>query len=192
VTVAVECRCYRARVGIKDIEAFYGFLDDVGANKGVLISDSGFTEGARKRASSSDIELTTLTLREAEDFNWNAYLDEEWDREHRRFYTCKTGFCSGNLSWEKERPGASAGYCGTCGQFHIWCMRCNSVHAYDLSTRDKHQFHHVRCVRRSGRGQCRAEWQLYFERGLIESIKSGWTSKSVFLLAQVESGLSPP
>ena len=49
VNIAVECRCYQGRVGIKDVEAFYSFLDDVGANKGVIISDSGFTSGARSR-----------------------------------------------------------------------------------------------------------------------------------------------
>ncbi len=51
VTVAIECRRYSDRpVSIKDIDAFYGFLDDVGANKGVMISHSGYTDGARKRA----------------------------------------------------------------------------------------------------------------------------------------------
>jgi hypothetical protein len=171
VTVAIECRCYQAPVGIKDIDAFCGFLDDVGANKGVLISDSGFTDGAIKRAAAADIKLTTMTLREAEDIDWKAVVDEEWEEEHRRFYTCKSGFCGGNIGWEKETMYGSAGYCGSCGQFHIRCNRCNSVHPYDLSTQDKHQFHCVRCVGRSGRGRCRMEWRLYFERGLIESMK---------------------
>jgi len=37
VTVAIECRRYADRpVSIKDIDAFCGFLDDVGANKGVI------------------------------------------------------------------------------------------------------------------------------------------------------------
>jgi hypothetical protein len=173
VTVAVECRCYQGRVGIKDIEAFYGFLDDVAANKGVMVSDSGFTSGAKKRADGSDIKLTTLTLRQAEDFDWNAVMETEWEQEHRRFYTCKTGFCYGNISWEKETPVGSAGDCGACGQFHIWCNRCNSVLPYDLFTEDKHQFHTVRCVGRSRRGQCRMTWSLYFERGLIDSMKKG-------------------
>jgi hypothetical protein len=170
VTVAIECRCYQGRVGIKDIEAFYGFLDDVGANKGVLISDSGFTAGAVKRAVASDIKLTTLTLREAEEFEWNALMESEWEQEHRRFYTCKSGFCGGDIHWEKETLFGSGVCCTSCGQFHLWCNRCNSVHAYDLSTADKHQFHYVRCIGRSGRGQCRMEWRLYFERGLIESM----------------------
>jgi hypothetical protein len=42
---------------------------------------------------------------------------------------------------------------------------------YDLATTEKHQFHYVRCTGRSGRGQCRVQWRLYFERGILESIK---------------------
>src|ERR1700719_3842677 len=45
VNVVVECKCHETTpVAIKDVDAFYGFLDDVGANKGVLISNTGFTE----------------------------------------------------------------------------------------------------------------------------------------------------
>lgn len=81
-------------MGIKDIDAFCGFIDDVGANKGVLISDSGFTEGAIKRAAAADIKLTTMTLREAEDTDWKAIVDEEWEEEHRRSIRAKRDFAA--------------------------------------------------------------------------------------------------
>jgi predicted helicase len=82
INIAVECRCYQGRVGIKDVEAFYSFLDDVGANKGVIISDSGFTAGARSRTRGSDVELKTLTLRKAEDFDWKSIWEQEWHEEN--------------------------------------------------------------------------------------------------------------
>lgn len=168
VRVAVECRLHSRKVGIKDVEAFHGFIEDIGADRGIIISPIGFTEGARKRA--ERIELTTLTLEEAEGFDWSAYWEQEWEEEHRRFYTCKTGFCSGSISWEKDKTSGKAGYCGTCGALHIWCHRCSTVRSYDLSTGDKHTFHYVRCDGRSGRGRCRMTWRLYFERGLIENM----------------------
>ncbi len=171
INIAVECRCYQGRVGIKDVEAFYGFLDDVAANKGVIVSDSGFTTGARQRAHGSDIELTTLTLRQAEDFDWTSIWEQEWHEEHELFYTCKTAGCRGSISYNCD-DGAKAGECQSCGQFHIWCNRCNTVQPYDLATHEKHQYHHVRCIGRSGRGQCRQQWRLYFERGILESLKS--------------------
>jgi len=192
INIAVECRCSLGRVGIKGVEAFYSFLDDVGANKGVIIGDSGFTSGARSRAHNSDIELKTLTLRQAEDFDWTSIWEQEWHEEHERFYTCKTGGCRGSISYMYDDgvragdPAAevsgsiliagtshfpSGAYCQSCGEFHIWCNRCNCVAPYDLATTEKHQYHYVRCVGRSGRGRCRQQWRLYFERGILDNIK---------------------
>jgi Restriction endonuclease len=165
--VAVECRLYARKVGIKDVEAFHGFIDDVGADRGVIISPSGFTEGATRRA--ERIELKTLTFEEAEDFDWSAYWEQEWEDEHHRFYTCRS--CGGDISWEKDQLTGKAGTCRSCGAFHVWCHRCNCVHPYELSTRDKHFFHTIRCEGKSGRGRCRATWTLYFERGLIEGMR---------------------
>jgi predicted helicase len=85
VTVAIECRRYSDRpVSIKDIDAFYGFLEDVGADKGVMISNTRFTDGARKRADNADIELTTLTLAEATEFDWQKFARRRKRRRHHR------------------------------------------------------------------------------------------------------------
>jgi hypothetical protein len=168
VNIAVECKCLRQRVSIKDIEAFYSFLDDVGANKGVMISESGFTSGARARAHESDMELMTLTLRQAEELDWSTIWEQEWHEEHRKHYTCHG--CNGDLTFPYE-GFAKGGHCQSCGQFYIWCNRCDTVLPYDLETNEKHQFHYVRCKARSGRGRCVQKWRLYFEDGLLESIK---------------------
>jgi hypothetical protein len=166
--VAVECCLYSRKVGIKDVEAFHGFIDDVAADRGVIISQNGFTEGAKKRA--ERIELTALTFEEAEDFDWSAYWEQEWNDEHQRFYTCKTGGCRGSISYGYD-DGVKTGDCQSCGQFHIWCNRCNSVMPYDLATTEKHQYHYVRCTARNGRGRCRQQWRLYFERGILDNIR---------------------
>src|SRR5580700_3281819 len=113
VTVAIECRRYGARpVSIKDIDAFCGFLDDVGANKGVMISHSGFTDGANRRAVGAGIELRTLTLEEAEDFDWEEFTQD----------SCQTfGGCYGTIGWVYTDGGSELGYCGYCGTLHIRC-----------------------------------------------------------------------
>jgi hypothetical protein len=167
IRVAVECRLYSRKVGIKDIEAFESFVDDVGVDRGVIVGPFGFTEGARRRAERT--ELTTVTPEEADDFDWSAYWEQEWEDEHHRFYTCRS--CGGDVFLEKDQLTGKAGYCRTCGAFHVWCHRCNQVHPYELSTHDKHVFHTVRCSGKTRGGRCRATWTLYFERGLIESMK---------------------
>lgn len=50
ITVVVECKHYRRPVAIGDIDQSIGKLLDVGADRGVLCSYSGFANGAVARA----------------------------------------------------------------------------------------------------------------------------------------------
>jgi Restriction endonuclease len=148
VTVAVECKCHETTpVSIKDVDAFYGFLDDVGANKGILISNTGFTDGASRRADGSTVELETLTLEEAEEFDWAEYLEVD---------ECETpGYsCAGSIHWEfEDGKGSEAGYCGGCGSLHVKCGECGTVGAYDGD--------HFKC------DGCDARWGLIEHKGEI-------------------------
>jgi hypothetical protein len=36
IKLAIECKLHKAKVDIKTVDAFVGFLEDVGADKGVL------------------------------------------------------------------------------------------------------------------------------------------------------------
>jgi hypothetical protein len=131
VTVAVECRCYETEpVGIRDVDAFYGFLDDVGANKGVLVSNSGFTSGARARSDGSIVELQTLTLEEAMTFDWVEYVTDR----------CQSlAGCRGFIVWDESLceegggqfpPSYQVGFCDSCGVLHIRCGRCGELSFY--------------------------------------------------------------
>jgi hypothetical protein len=145
LTVAVECKCHeKTPVSIKDVDAFYGFLEDVGANKGVLISNTGFTERATRRADGANIAVKTLTLEEAEDFDWDEYLE---GNECHTLGDCWTG----RIHWEfEDGEGSEAGYCGNCGSFHVRCGECGCVGAYDWDT--------FKC------DGCDAKWGLRNER----------------------------
>src|SRR5262249_648324 len=88
VSVAIECRRLGSPVSIKDVDAFVGFIEDVGANKGVMVSHSGFTEGATKRAEGAGIALKTLTIKQAEEFDWDEFLDD---------YECHAPECFGSV-----------------------------------------------------------------------------------------------
>lgn len=159
VTVAVECRCYDAKpVGIKDVDAFYGFLDDVGANKGVLISNSGFTNGAEKRADGSTVELQTLTLEEAETFDWANYVADRCQNP---------AGCWGFIEWNEALcqegggqfpPPYEAGFCDSCGLLHIRCGECGELSFYLEDPM-------VQC------DACETRWELEFEKGVLVSIR---------------------
>ena len=56
--VACEFRKYENdRIEISEVEAFVTFLEDVGANKGVMVSPCGFQSGAISVAKCKNIDL---------------------------------------------------------------------------------------------------------------------------------------
>ena len=70
LTIAVDCKCYKQKVDVNDVERFLGMLDDIRVSKGVLMTTNGYTETALKRAKneSRDIELRILTTERLSEF----------------------------------------------------------------------------------------------------------------------------
>lgn len=69
----IECKDYKSPVPITAVEAFRTKLEDVGADKGVMVSSSGFQQGAVETAKAYGIELFTLT---EEKSDWTRRLRE--------------------------------------------------------------------------------------------------------------------
>jgi hypothetical protein len=148
VRVAIECRHHTdTPVDIKDIDAFCGFLDDVGANKGVMMSHSGYTDGARKRAEGAGIDLKVLTLEEAEEFDWEEFVQDD----------CQVENCFGTIQWHFQDGNSEAGRCHNCGTFHIRCGNCGEVSWYHESDIEE-------CL-------CGMSWRLRQEDGMTSGIE---------------------
>jgi hypothetical protein len=47
IRIAVDCKDYKDKVGIKKVEEFHGQMDDVGAPVGIMVSPKGFDDGAK-------------------------------------------------------------------------------------------------------------------------------------------------
>ena len=62
VHIAVECKNKKQRIGVEEIDAFVGKLQDVGIppSLGVFVSASGYTEGALLRAQEAGIKTLIL------------------------------------------------------------------------------------------------------------------------------------
>lgn len=56
----VECKCYKSRVDVSDVEEFHSKLDDIGAHKGIMFTTVGYEAGAKKVAKGRCIALFTL------------------------------------------------------------------------------------------------------------------------------------
>lgn len=57
IKIVIDCKDYKHRVDVKGVEEFAGLLDDVGAQKGVLVCPAGFSETAKARAAGLQIDL---------------------------------------------------------------------------------------------------------------------------------------
>jgi hypothetical protein len=60
ILIAVNVKYSKAMVSTQPIEGFAGLLDDVGANKGLFVSNGGFTKEARRVANWRGIALATV------------------------------------------------------------------------------------------------------------------------------------
>jgi restriction system protein len=56
----VECKCYKSRVGVSDVEEFHSKSDDIGAHKGIMFTTVGYQAGAKKAAKGRGIALFIL------------------------------------------------------------------------------------------------------------------------------------
>lgn len=57
ILIVIDCKDYKRRVDVKAVEEFYGPVDDVGAQKGVLVCPAGFTKTAKTRADGYQMDL---------------------------------------------------------------------------------------------------------------------------------------
>jgi hypothetical protein len=67
--VAVECKCYKRKVGVDDILEFASRIEDIGVHKGIVITTTGYMEGAIKLASAKGISLLVACAAEPDEFD---------------------------------------------------------------------------------------------------------------------------
>ncbi|MDD5584758.1 MAG: restriction endonuclease [Candidatus Omnitrophica bacterium] len=59
--IIVECKKYNKKLDVKSIDSFIGFLEDVGASWGIIVTTKGFTRAAINRTARSKIQLDIMT-----------------------------------------------------------------------------------------------------------------------------------
>lgn len=71
ILIAIDCKDLSVPVNVKGVEEVIGLVQDIGANKGAIVSASGFTSTAIKRGEKAGIDL--LRLVDTGDHDWKAY-----------------------------------------------------------------------------------------------------------------------
>ena len=74
ILVVIDCKDYSRPVNVKDVEAFIGMIQDVHANKGVIVSASGFTKTAKTRGEKAGLNLYRLVDTGDHDWQVMAYI----------------------------------------------------------------------------------------------------------------------
>jgi hypothetical protein len=66
ILIAIDCKLYNKKVNIKHVDSFIGMIEDIGADRGILVTELGYTEGALRRAhyNSRHMELDIYSLKE--------------------------------------------------------------------------------------------------------------------------------
>lgn len=70
--IVIDCKDWKSPVDIGDVGSFADLVEDIGANKGAIVCNTGFTSGALKRAQEKGIDL--LRVADAESKDWPVKL----------------------------------------------------------------------------------------------------------------------
>lgn len=70
--IIVECKRHSRKLGVSAIGAFIATRDDVRANLAIMVSETGFTRGARNLADRNGIK--TYTLRDTRESSWANHI----------------------------------------------------------------------------------------------------------------------
>jgi hypothetical protein len=74
ILVAVECKFQRRRVDVKQVGEFVTTLDDIGASRGVMVTNRGYSAGAVATAGRYGVDL--LLLSEVAEHIWPQYFEK--------------------------------------------------------------------------------------------------------------------
>lgn len=88
--IAMECKDWKVPVDIKGVEEFIGLVEDVKANKGAMVCNSGFTKAAKNRARQKGIDLFSAV--DAESKDWPVYVSISTVCDFRSLKTFRLSF----------------------------------------------------------------------------------------------------
>lgn len=145
--IIVDAKRRTRKIGVTEVEAFRGLMEDVGATHGYLVCPSGYTVSAERRAQSA-VSIRLVPLNRLENFD-----PSTWPR-------CKAVACqNGRVFWDgypelsmppvtmrksglievRQQPFVHyVGKCDRCGRFHVKCLTCGDILSIDESNEADH------------------------------------------------------
>lgn len=126
--LVIECKYFNKNVDIKIVESFISFLEDVNANHGVIITNCGFTDGAKNRVKGKTITLDVVNFKDFDEyiFEPEIYSCHMCDDKYRNV-----------VHWNRYDVENSfdVGHCAYCNETHIRC-KCGGITAVSETNQD--------------------------------------------------------
>jgi hypothetical protein len=127
----VDAKHYRAKLDVKNVDAFEGMMKDCRANRGIIVCPNGYSAAAKRRAQDA-ITITLLSTDQLDDFPWGQFED--------CLGQCRSGAKTnrkGLVLWDGQLLLGLhgmwvivwTGKCDCCYNFHAWCQDCGTKFA---------------------------------------------------------------
>jgi Restriction endonuclease len=134
--IIVDAKHRKRKVDVKDVESFLGLMKDASATHGYLVTSSGYSEAAEKRAQMY-VSIRIVPVDRLENFDpstWPQCGNADC-RQGRVFWdgypelSLKVVPISGPKEQEPKmlRYVHYVGKCDRCGLFHVWCTTCKEI-----------------------------------------------------------------
>ncbi len=125
--IVVECKLFSKRVNVKAVEAFIGFLEDIGTKHGILVTDVGYTDGAVSRVTKKkSIKLDIVKFNNlafysfGPDFCPDCSLSSDFPSQ----VSWRTIF---KIKHKRKNVYLQIGECDRCGTDQYKCIDCGAV-----------------------------------------------------------------
>jgi len=132
VTGAIECKHFNRKVDVSIVDAFVGFLEDIGAAFGIIITNNGFTKGAANRAAAKKIKIDIVAFKDIDTyvFDWDSCesCSTLGNHNHEIYWYHRGKF---QATYAGKLYSLEEGHCSYCNATHIKCEECGGVFSVD-------------------------------------------------------------
>jgi len=131
VTIVIDCKKFSRKVNVKHVESFIGFLEDVKAHIGVLVTNKGYSKAAVRRAENSprDVKLDIVNYVDFDSYEFDLDFENCQDCiSSERAYSSYLGTWHDlTINYDGKPYRIQTSECNYCGVEHIKCYECGEV-----------------------------------------------------------------
>lgn len=131
INILVDAKYRKKKLDIKDLEEVEGLANAVKANKTIIVTNSGWTEPAQKRAKFSNIDFRILTIEDA----LSLLFPDKWFMCYSCKDECVVMDSDGVIFREKNNLFFywQAGKCRNCKDLYLHCPECGDRKIIDYN-----------------------------------------------------------